>query len=148
MKSRGGYIPHGRTTYSHFEEILQSDYMSFYHAVYSRGSAKTPLVLSLCCLVEVINPSFPSWVKHAWVWTAHSLSNLLQVTDQMLARPLIVGQEFEVTVPGEAYGGMGRRNLKTDGGLCTSKNSALFLFMYVLWNPVKSPPIFAMFFTF
>ena len=49
-----------------------------------------------------------------------------------LARPLIVGQEFEVTVPGEANGGMGRRNLKTDGGLCTSKNSALFLFMYVL----------------
>ena len=65
-----------------------------------------------------------------------------------LARPLIVGQEFEVTVPGEANGGMGRRNLKTDGGLGTSKNSALFLFMYVLWNPVKSPPIFAMFFTF
>ncbi|RMX48662.1 hypothetical protein pdam_00018606 [Pocillopora damicornis] len=48
----------------------------------------------------------------------------------MLARPLIVGQEFEVTVPGEANGGMGRRNLKTDGGLGTSKNSALFLFMH------------------
>ena len=79
------------------------------------------------------NTGYPSCFRNGLTCFCHvSVYGFLQFRPVMLARPLIVGQEFEVTVPGEANGGMGTRNLKTDGGLCTSKNSALFLFMYVL----------------